>query len=106
MYQDIQFLICNKVKCCTRIVYFDTQDYETRLYSFENDLPGMMTNRCLYGRGIHWYLLFRCSFTKLIDFGLKISNTYYESRRYPHDNELWEYLPRVYTISFQIDIRY
>lgn len=41
----------------SRIVFFDAGSYDSRLYLYESDLPGSVSNPPLYGRGVRWYVL-------------------------------------------------
>ena len=43
----------------SRIMYWETDSYDSRVYEYENDLPGLMTNMALYGRGWRWYAYFK-----------------------------------------------
>jgi hypothetical protein len=40
-----------------RVIFYDTDSYDTRLYEYENDLDGVLTSALLYGNGFRWYLL-------------------------------------------------
>ncbi|RMF60381.1 MAG: helix-hairpin-helix domain-containing protein, partial [Calditrichaeota bacterium] len=41
----------------TRLSFFDTDSFASRLFQYEHDVPGVVTNRALFGRGERWYLL-------------------------------------------------
>lgn len=45
------------VAVTSRIVFFDAGSYDSRLYLYESDLPGSVSNPPLYGRGVRWYVL-------------------------------------------------
>jgi hypothetical protein len=59
VFQDFQYKIKNKLTFYGRIIFFQTDGYASRIYEFENDLIGVMTNQALWGTGLKWYLLFR-----------------------------------------------
>ena len=40
-----------------RLASFDTRSYDSRLYDFENDVPGAFACPALYGRGRRWHVL-------------------------------------------------
>jgi hypothetical protein len=63
-----------------RRTVFMTDDYSSRVYSFEQDLAGGMNIPAFYGRGTRWYVLLRLKLMKGIDFWL----------RYSRDNRLEE----------------
>jgi hypothetical protein len=40
-----------------RCIYFDTDSYNSRVYEYENNLTGTITNEALFGKGFRSYLL-------------------------------------------------
>lgn len=58
-----------------RTVYFDTDSYEARIYQYENDLPGVMRNQALHGRGRRSYLLLQGKLRKNLKASLKYGIT-------------------------------
>jgi len=78
LYQDVRLKPLPNLTLYARLTFFDTDSFESRVYQFENDLPGSMTNRALFGRGDHWYLLVRYKPLKFWELSLKYSSTYYE----------------------------
>jgi len=40
-----------------RVIYYDTSSYESRVYEYEDDLPGRVTLDPLWGEGMRWYVL-------------------------------------------------
>ncbi len=54
-----------------RVIYFDTDSYDSRIYEYENDLPGVMTNQALYGKGRRFYLLVKERLTDLSKVSMK-----------------------------------
>lgn len=36
---------------------FKTDSYNSRLYRYEDELPGAFTNAMLFGEGVRWYVL-------------------------------------------------
>jgi hypothetical protein len=61
----------------TRVVFFDTDSYDSRLYQYESDVSGNMSNPPLYGSGIRWYVV---SVYNMLN-GLKISFKYSETKK-------------------------
>jgi hypothetical protein len=55
-------------------VLFKTDSYNSRVYQFENDVPGVLSNPPLYGEGIKWYIFFRYK----TDYGISVSAKYSE----------------------------
>jgi len=40
-----------------RVIYYDTSSYESRVYEYEDDLPGRVSLDPLWGEGMRWYVL-------------------------------------------------
>jgi hypothetical protein len=56
-YQDLYCQIIKSVTLQIRFSSFNTNDYDSRIYEYENDLPNVFSNYALYGRGKKWYLM-------------------------------------------------
>lgn len=74
IFQEIKYTPLPKLNIYARLTFFSTDSYNSRLYVFENDLTGVMSNPALYGEGLRWYLLASYE-TK---YGVKISFKYSE----------------------------
>ncbi|MBI1938111.1 MAG: helix-hairpin-helix domain-containing protein [Ignavibacteriales bacterium] len=74
IFQEIKYTPAAKLNIYARLTFFSTDSYNSRLYVFENDLTGVMSNPALYGEGLRWYLL--ASYETKI--GMKISFKYSE----------------------------
>jgi len=59
-----------------RIIFFDTEDYDSRIYEYENDIKGVMSNTALYGKGKRWYAVLRYKPFRLFEISAKYSETY------------------------------
>ncbi len=77
LYQDLVLHLKNNFNIAARITFFDTDGYESRLYQFEHDVPGMLTNKMLYGTGNRWYIMLQWKFKSVIKLSMKISSTQY-----------------------------
>lgn len=64
-----------------RIIYFKTDSYDSRLYEYENDIKGVMTNLALYGQGRRWYILARYKPFKFFEINAKYSETYIDGAK-------------------------
>lgn len=62
------------------ITFFDIDDYSARIYQYEPDLPGLMTNVMLQNRGTRWYLLLSYKFASSIDVICKYSSVLYDDQ--------------------------
>lgn len=61
-YQDFRIQINSNLTAYSRIIFFATDSYNSRIYEFENDLRGMLSNPPLYGEGIKLYLVMSYEF--------------------------------------------
>ncbi len=56
-YQDIRLNLLKNLRLYSRLVLFQSDSFNSRLYEFENDLTGVLSNPALFGEGIKWYVL-------------------------------------------------
>ncbi len=70
-YQDIYWQVFKQVTFHIRFSSFNTDDYDSRIYEYENDLPNVFSNYPLYGRGRKWYVMLTLKPTPKIKFWLK-----------------------------------
>jgi hypothetical protein len=59
LYEDAGIVPAGFCSLRLRVVLFGTGSYDSRLYEFEDDLPGTLSMPALFGRGDRWYLLLR-----------------------------------------------
>ncbi len=59
LFEDIHFLPGSTFSISTRILFYRTDSYNSRLYEYESDLPGSYANYAVYGEGRIFYLLFK-----------------------------------------------
>jgi len=74
LFQDFSYRLFENFRLYGRIIFFRTDSYKSRLYEFENDLTGVMTNPVLYNDGSRWYFLANYK----THFGLSLSLKYSE----------------------------
>ncbi len=74
IYQDIKMNPAPQLLLYLRAAFFKTDSYNSRVYEFESDAAGIITNSPLYGEGMKWYLLAKYRF----EFGLALSIKYSE----------------------------
>ncbi|HLF20771.1 MAG TPA: hypothetical protein VI704_08265, partial [Bacteroidota bacterium] len=73
--QDVRLRPRNDVTVDARVIMFQTDSFDSRVYEFENDLRGTFSNPALFGKGIRWYLLARQRFTGYFELSAKYSRT-------------------------------
>ena len=76
VYQDIRLRPTKNFQIQARLTFFESDSFNSRLFQYENDLPGVLTNRALFGRGNRWYLLVKYQPMKKLAAHLKYSETY------------------------------
>lgn len=82
IYQDLLFRPLNKPFDVTiRYAIFDASDYDSRLYAFENGMPGDYSFPVIYGKGIRTYLLLKYQINHFADAWLKVSRTFYPGEK-------------------------
>lgn len=75
-FQDINWTLFKNTNVKGRIIFFNTDSYNSRIYEFENDLRGILFNPALYGNGMRWYLIAQYRLFNLFNISLKYSETY------------------------------
>jgi hypothetical protein len=78
VYQQINFEPWNGLSLYLRLSFFDISDYAARIYVFENDLPGTLTNRMLMERGSRWFGMALYDWSQGIRLALKYSTDYFD----------------------------
>ncbi len=73
-FQDLRRDIGSGLSLTSRLTFFNTGSYNSRIYEYEPDLPGAFANYALFGRGYKWNL--RISLSPLKGFRLWIKGRY------------------------------
>jgi hypothetical protein len=106
IFQDIRYSVTKSLILYGRILFFETDSFNSAIYEFENDLNGVMSNLAMYGDGMRWYLMIRYKPFDFATLSLKYSETYKPNERsLSSGNNLIENNIDN-RISFQIDINY
>lgn len=77
-FTDIKAFAFKNLSFSTRFIVFQTDDYDSRVYEFEEDLKGVMSNYGLYGKGTRWYLLAKYKPYNFFELTAKYSATYFD----------------------------
>lgn len=64
-----------------RIAYFETTNYDSRIYAFENDLSNSYALPAFYDNGFRYFLNVQCEMSKKIHCRLKISQSIYPDKK-------------------------
>ena len=78
-YQNVWIRLLPHFILSTRWIKFNTDSYSSRIYEFEEDLPGVLTVRPLYKKGTSWYVIARWKPFKKFRLSAKFSITYHKN---------------------------
>lgn len=81
LYQDLVFRPRKlPLKAQVRLVFFDTDNYDTRIYAYENDVLYAFSVVPYYGQGLRYYLNLSYKINRNFSVWLRFSQTYYTDR--------------------------
>lgn len=75
-YTDLRFVPLKGVTFSTRFIFFDTEDYDSRIYEYEDDIRGVMSNLGVYGKGRRWYAMLKYKPFNFLEIQGKYAETY------------------------------
>ncbi len=75
MYQDVRLQPTKALTLTARLTIFDTDSFDSAVFQYEPDLPGLATNRSLFGEGARWYVLINYQF-RFMGFSAKYAETF------------------------------
>lgn len=75
-FTDVNFKLLKGLTLSSRLIFFETDTYDSRIYEYEEDIKGVMSNIGLYGKGRRWYLLVRYKPFNFLEGAFKYSETY------------------------------
>lgn len=82
LFQDVNYHPMSKpYSFSLRYGLFDTDSYESRIYAFENDIPGVYAIPSYYYRGSRFYLMMRYNIMRGISFWLRYGKTLYSNQK-------------------------
>lgn len=82
IYQDIIYRSNSiPLDVTFRYALFDTENYDNRIYAYENDVLYAFSIPPYYGKGIRTYLLLHSSLNKYLDCWFRISRTSFSDRK-------------------------
>lgn len=80
-FSDVRIIPVTGIVFDARFVVFDTDDFDSRLYEFENDIKGVFSNVALYGKGRRWYAVIRYKPFPFFEISGKYAETYIDGVR-------------------------
>lgn len=84
--QDFQFIPGKwESRISFRYALFDTDSYETRMYAYENDIPGGFSVPALSGKGSRCYMMLYFRLLRYLQVWIRYSRTFYSNINYISD---------------------
>lgn len=91
VYQDVVYSRLGKPLSITfRYAIFQTDSYDSRIYAYENDIPGSFSIPAYYDRGSRFYIMLDYNLTRNIELWLRYSQTYYDNKDVISEGSLTE----------------
>lgn len=81
IYQDVK-LTYKPFTLTARFALFDTDDYDTRIYAYENDLLYAASMPAYYNNGNRVYFMLKTEITKHIDVWCRFSQTFHRNKQF------------------------
>ena len=106
VYQDLRYVPQKNINLYGRIIFFQTDSFNSAVYEYENDVLGVMPNLAMYGKGIRWYVIVKYKPLQFLTLSTKYSETYKpdETSLSSGDNEITGNVDN--RISIQIDMSF
>lgn len=76
LFEDIHYNIISNIFIRTRLLFYKTDSYISRLYEYESDLPGSYANYAVYGEGRIFYLMIKWGMLSNVSIWLKYRYNY------------------------------
>lgn len=80
LYQDVFWKGFSKLQFNTRVAYFNTTDFDSRIYAFENDVLYASSFPIYYDKGYRAYMNIRWRIARKVDLWGRYALTYYLDR--------------------------
>lgn len=75
IYQDIQFSLGKKTNLTFRYSNFSSDDYNSRTFAYENDVPGTFNIPAYYGKGTRSYILIKHQIQKDLQIWIRFARS-------------------------------
>lgn len=74
-FSDFRVVPVKDIVLDGRFIIFQTDSYDSRIYEYENELNGVVSNQGLYGKGRRWYLMLKYRPYKFLELSAKYAET-------------------------------
>ncbi len=75
LFQDIRYSPSSLFLLDTRVIAFQSDSFDSRVYEYETDFLGTFSNPGLFGKGVRWYLMGKLQISTSVNCWLKYSQT-------------------------------
>ncbi len=75
-FQDFSFVPLRHTSLAMRVIAFDTPSFDSRLYEYEEEVPGCSQTPALYGTGFRWFCMGWCQLFGRVGVSIKYSQTW------------------------------
>ncbi len=76
IFEDMRLQPADNFIIYSRAVFFHTDSFNSAIYSYENDLNGILSSTAFYGEGMRIYLAVRYDIIEKLTISIKYSETY------------------------------
>jgi hypothetical protein len=91
VYQDFIYnKLGNPLSVTLRYALFQTDSYDSRIYVYENDMPGVYSIVSHYYKGSRFYIMLDYNVTRKIEIWLRYSQTIYDNKKIIGEGSLTE----------------
>ncbi len=80
IFQDIRYTPLQNLTIDARVTMFDTENFESRVFQFENDLLYVLSNTVLFDQGQRMYIVANYRIKQWLQFWVKAGTTLFENR--------------------------
>ncbi len=80
----------SRLSASLRYALFESNTYNSRIYTYENDLPGAYSIPAFYGKGSKCYLILKYDISHHLDAWIRLSRTFYAHTQIQNEGELNE----------------
>ena len=80
-FSDFRVLPFRDIVLDGRFIIFQTDSFDSRIYEYENELNGVVSNQGLYGKGRRWYLMLKYKPYKFLELSAKYAETIIEGAK-------------------------
>lgn len=106
-YQNIKFSFPNyeKINFYLRYSIFNSEEWNTRIYAYEDDFIGVFSSNTYYNKGNRYYFMIKYDYIEKIQFWFKISQTIYYNQYLIGSNNDRIQGNKISEIKLQINIK-